>query len=102
MQAPFQDYQVGVLTVPGGLVVAPTPDPMPAAPDQTWSTVKPPQVVGASKAIHGVTPAKSPAAPAPILTVTVGLVSAGVILLLVAAGIFRRFRRRSETASAPS
>lgn len=46
MQAPFADYQVGVLSVPGRLVVSPTPQPIPWPPDQSWSTVRPPSVTG--------------------------------------------------------
>jgi hypothetical protein len=46
MQAPFQDYEVGVLRVPGRVVVGPTPQPLAFKPDPSWSTVKPPTVIG--------------------------------------------------------
>ncbi len=46
MQAPFQDYDVGVLRVPGRVVVGPTPQPLAFQPDPSWSTVKPPTVIG--------------------------------------------------------
>ena len=46
MQAPFQDYDVGVLRVPGRVVVGPTSQPLAFQPDPSWSTVKPPTVIG--------------------------------------------------------
>lgn len=103
MQSPFQDYQVGVLTVPGGVIVAPTPEPMPAAPDESWSTVKPPQVVGAPYDASGgaarlqrATPQKSPAKPFSIPPVPEAGLGAAVLLVLAAAGIALRIRRLSR------
>lgn len=45
-QAPWADYQVGTLTIPGQLIVAQPPiAPFAATPDPSWSTVKPPPLV---------------------------------------------------------
>lgn len=57
MQAPFADYRVGVLSVPGRVVARPTPHPLDFPPDRTWSTVKPPTVAGEVVAARNAVPA---------------------------------------------
>ena len=71
-QAPWADYQVGMLTVPGHLVVAQPPiAPFATTPDPSWSTVRPPTVVGQALPPVKELPIKTahqavvPAAPAP-------------------------------------
>ena len=86
MQAPFADYRVGVLGIPGRVVVGPTPHPLDFPPDPSWSTVKPPSVAGevvpspnAVAANQGLKPsASSPPIPwAPLgIGVLFGLASA--------------------------
>lgn len=102
-QAPFQDYQVGVLTVPGGIIVAPTPEPMSAPPDKSWSTVKPPQVVGYAPVLQRATPKRSPAnSPSTPLVPEATLVVA-MVLVLAATGIgVRRWRSRNGDLVTPA
>jgi hypothetical protein len=65
MQAPFQDYKVGVLSVPGRLVVSPTPQPIPWPPDQSWSTVRPPSVTAEAGPTVKAAPVKQATKEAP-------------------------------------
>jgi hypothetical protein len=45
VQGPFQDYQIGTLTVPGGLSARPVPEPAPVGTDeQPWGAIRPPQM----------------------------------------------------------
>lgn len=70
-QAPWMDYEVGTLTIPGTLSLAPSPiPPLAATPDASWSTVKPPSVVAQLAPIRAAparsaNPAKAPAGTSP-------------------------------------
>jgi hypothetical protein len=60
MQAPFADYKVGMVDLPGRVVIATVPAAIPFPEDPSWSTVKPPRVSG-----EALPPEKSvPAQPA--------------------------------------
>ena len=99
MQAPFADYWVGVLRVPGQVVVAPTPQPMPFPPDSSWSTVKPPSVMGEALPPPKVTPVK-PAPKAPVASPLVPLAPLGIGVLLglaVAGGALAVSRQLSRS-----
>jgi hypothetical protein len=64
MQAPFQDYRVGVLSVPGRFALTATPMPITMQPDPSWATVRPPTVAGQAAALSDP-PVSRPASPAP-------------------------------------
>ena len=81
MQAPFQDYDVGVLRVPGRVVVGPTPQPLAFQPDPSWSTVKPPTVIGEAVPAPKTTPATQ-GLPAPASSPTTPWAPLGVGVLL--------------------
>jgi len=86
MQAPFQDYDVGVLRVPGRVVVGPTPQPLAFQPDPSWSTVKPPTVIGEAVPAPKTTPAtQGLRAPASSPTTPWAPLGVGVLLGLAAA-----------------
>ena len=86
MQAPFADYRVGVLSVPGRVVVGPTPHPLDFPPDPSWSTVKPPSVIGQAMPALNAVPAnqglKPSASPPPIPWAPLGI---GVLFGLASA-----------------
>jgi len=86
MQAPFQDYDVGVLRVPGRVVVGPTPQPLAFQPDPSWSTVKPPIVIGeAVPAPKAALATQGPRAPVSSPTTPWAPLGIGVLLGLAAA-----------------
>jgi hypothetical protein len=61
MQAPFADYKVGIVDLPGRVAIATVPAAIPFPEDPSWSTVKPPKVSG-----EALPPEKSaPAQPSP-------------------------------------
>jgi hypothetical protein len=70
-QGVFDEYQVGTLTVPGGLVVSRPPEPMAMHSDTHWGPIRPPDVaamakdttlpVGAAASGAAATPAQEPA-----------------------------------------
>ena len=97
-QAPWQDYQVGILTVPGRFVVAKPPIMANGtAPDPSWSTVKPPTVVGETlppmKATQPDPAANTPAPPStPWAPFGVGLLAG---LTLAAGSYLLLLKRRS-------
>lgn len=97
-QAPWQDYQVGILTVPGRFVVAKPPIMATGtAPDPSWSTVKPPTVVGEAlppmKATQPGPAANTPAPPStPWAPFGVGLLAG---LTLAAGSYLLLLKRRS-------
>ncbi len=106
LQGVFADYQVGTLTVPGGLTVLRPPAPMTMHNDTHWGAIRPPDVAAmasnnalpVSSADRGAAAAalQAPAAqrPAPtqqddrmlsavvVLAVIAGLAAAGGVLLL--------------------
>ena len=96
MQAPFQDYHVGVLRVPGRVVVGPTPQPLAFPPDPSWSTVKPPTLIGEAVPAPKATPAnqglRPPASPPATPWAPLGF---GVFLGLAAAILGSAARRRT-------
>ena len=96
-QAPFQDYRVGVLSVPGRMVVTPTPEPIPWQPDQSWATVRPPTVAGAAVAAPGGTPvsraARAAPSPQPLPWALLGI---GVLLGVAMSGSALAARRLSR------
>jgi hypothetical protein len=105
-QGIFADYQVGTLTVPGGLAVVRPPTPMTMHRDTHWGAVRPPDVaamakdtalpVSAADSGAAAAPVQEPARqrPAPtrdgdrvlptpvLLTVVLGLAGVGGALLL--------------------
>lgn len=109
MQAPFADYRVGVLSVPGRFVVGPTPHPLAFPPDPSWSTVKPPTVVGeavpaprAVPANQGLRPSTStsPIPWAPLgIGVLLGIAAASLVSVTSRTGVGRRLMGRLRTWS---
>jgi len=88
MQAPFQDYDVGVLRVPGRVVVGPTPQPLAFQPDPSWSTVKPPTVIGEAVPAPKAAPAtQGPRAAVSSPTTPWAPLGVGVLLGLAAAAL---------------
>jgi hypothetical protein len=99
MQAPFADYRVGVVRVPGQVVVAPTPQPISFPPDPSWSTVKPPSVTSEALPPPKITPVK-PAPKAAVSSPLLPLAPLGVGVLLgmaVAGGALAVNRRLSRS-----
>ncbi len=86
-QAPFQDYRVGVLSVPGRIDVSPTPEPIAWQPDQSWATVRPPTVAGDAVPARRDAPVSQPAnaapSPQPLPWALLGI---GVLLGMVMSG----------------
>jgi hypothetical protein len=66
-QGIFADYQVGTLTVPGGLAVLRPPTPMTMPSDTHWGVIRPPDVAAmANDTALPVSAADSGAATAPV------------------------------------
>jgi hypothetical protein len=103
-QAPFQDYRVGVLSVPGRIAVSPTPEPIPWRPDQSWATVKPPAVAGEGVPAPGRTPVPQAAKGPSPQSLPWALLGIGFLLgVVVSGGVFAvgpLERRRRSTAPA--
>lgn len=102
-QAPFEDYRVGVLSVPGRIAVAATPQPLSAPLDPSWATVRPPNVVGgAVPARQDPRPVSQPTAvpaPQPLPWTLLGL---GVLLGMAVTGgslAARRVSRRLRSTT---
>jgi hypothetical protein len=106
LQGIFADYQVGTLTVPGGLRVLRPPAPMAMHSDTHWGAIRPPDVaamasdtalpVGIADRGAAAAPVQEPAVQRPatprqpdrspstavVLAVVLGLAAAGGVLLL--------------------
>jgi len=108
MQAPFQDYRVGVLSVPGRIAVSPTPEPIAWPADSSWATVRPPTITGEAVPAQRGTPVRQAAtaapSPQPLPWVLLGLgVLLGVALSggALVAGHVSGVRRRREGQGSP-
>jgi len=107
VQGIFADYEIGDLTVPGGLSVRPTPTPMVMDNDSAahWGAIRPPlpaalMPTGTAAsptpvAAAGTRPQGGRSVPGPLLA-GLALAAAGLTLL-----IGRRLRSRTPTRHAP-
>jgi len=95
VQEPFGPYDVGELTVPGGLKLASIPTPMASDghAEHAWGEIHPPQVVAdghsghpstiAMSATNGKLPAPAPGLPvAPLVLAALGGTLTGAVLML--------------------
>ncbi|HZD69428.1 MAG TPA: hypothetical protein VFA45_11100 [Actinomycetes bacterium] len=122
LQGIFAEYQVGTLTVPGGLTVLRPPAPMTMHGDSHWGAIHPPDVaamardnalpVSTADGDTAVAPVRQPAAQQPaqprqsdgglptaaVVAVILGLAAAGVAVLL---GRRRMLRPASRARSRP-
>ena len=114
MHAPFQDYKIGTLTVPGGLSVLPVPQHMPLEKD-VWGEIRPPAVPmdpdrdpfedGRTTVVQPQAASAPPAAAAnpvsdsggPATTVLAVLAAAALLL-----GLLLAHRRRRTPTPAPA
>jgi hypothetical protein len=100
-QGIFDEYQVGTLTIPGGLAVSRPPTPMTMHSDTHWGAIRPPDVAAMAKddtlsasaaaSDAAVAPAQEPAGQRPAQTrqgdrLPATAVVVGIVLVLAAIG----------------
>jgi hypothetical protein len=103
-QAPFADYEIGTLTVPGRLALLPAPETIPWD-GKFWGTVHPPQVVAGPAPIASTQPAAaktSPPARGPVLPDAVLGLLAGLALATVGWWLAGRVRAPRTAVSSPA
>ncbi|MEU5264241.1 hypothetical protein [Amycolatopsis sp. NPDC021455] len=102
-QGVFADYEIGTLTLPGGLVVSPPPAPMPDGEKSPWGAIRPPAIAlngGGAGQAQPVAPSAAAAAPESpaslgmVLAAAGLVVVAGVALLMGGRRVRNRLRRR--------
>jgi hypothetical protein len=96
-QGVFDEYQVGTLTVPGGLVVSRPPTPMAMHRDTHWGAIRPPDVaamakdtalpVGAAAGVAAAAPAQEPGGQRPAPTPRGGRVPPTAVLVAIVLGL---------------
>lgn len=115
MHAPFQNYKIGTLTVPGGLAVLPVPQPMAVDNASQWGEIRPPtvpvdpnrgpfddgQVIVAQPQAQRSTAAPAPASTSDSPAPTVLAILAATALLLGLVVAYRRRPTPGEVAAPP-
>ena len=93
LQGLFGEFEIGRVTVPGGLTLQPAEQPaqvaIPAAPGKHWAAVRPPLPTGPAPAVRGT----EPAAPVPAAGTDAGSSSPGLGPVVPIAGAAARRAR---------